>query len=275
MSQDLTTPSYRYKLAEAKRLRRVASAAARALGTFRVRNRLEAYDFAETVGVQHPKVLGQFAHIADVDFEALDSRFALKPIDGSSGRGVFVLERRGERYFDLLRGVTWSPIEVVGRFIDYQLTHKLPSTVIVEEVLPPTPDTNSFTPDKWRLHCFGGTTRLIVRRSRSTDDRRPTWRYRLWYRDWTPVELTDVVVDDSLEPALHGTELVETGDALAAAAGSPYAVFDLFDVPTGVYLNDVTPLPDQLPVRDRALDRLMGEWWEVADAETTTEVEAR
>lgn len=270
MAEDLTTPSYRYKLAEAKRLRQVAAAAAQAQGINWVRNRLEAYTFAESLGVRHPTVLARFEHIADVEFDTLGEGFTLKPIAGSGARGVFVLQRRGDRYLDLMRHVTWSPMEIVARYVDQTLTYRISSTVLAEETVLPDDDTQGGTPDKWRLHCFSGTARLIMRRSRQPSQARPRWKYHFWYRDWTPVDIVHEAINTHLSRATHADAMIAAADKLAAAANSPYAVFDFFDVPSGVFMNDVITLPDHLPVYDHALDRLMGEWWEAAHAETTT-----
>ena len=79
--------------------------------------------------------LGRFSHITEVDFSVLPNRFVIKPQDGASNNGVFVLERKSdETYYDSMRRMTYTPEQIVETYLDeFQRFKSIHLPVYIEE----------------------------------------------------------------------------------------------------------------------------------------------
>jgi len=164
-------PSFRRKHIEAQRLRALVREKYGArFPIMKVNSRLAGYRFAVSHGVPIPREIARFRSVHDIDWAQLPDSFVLKAIEGTSARGVMLLERRAEGYTDLLDDTSEqrSTSEIAGRIQHWVSAGKASRALIIEELLrSPYNDGHAVVPDI-KLYCFYGTVGLIMVLRRTT-----------------------------------------------------------------------------------------------------------
>ena len=101
----VTKPSFRRKHAEAQRRRiLVRDEYGMQYPIMTVNSKLDGYRFAASHGIPTPRQIAIYQSAGDIDWALLPDSFVLKAIQGTSARGVMLLERHDEGYIDLLDG---------------------------------------------------------------------------------------------------------------------------------------------------------------------------
>lgn len=268
-----TRPSYRYKLEEMKRRRRLI---VDELGVrdplWTINDKYKAYDFADDHGIDHPKVYGLFGSIADVDWNMLPVAFVLKTRFGYSNNGVKALVKgEGDRYFDLLRSRMWTLTEIHEDQARKQSNKLVSGNLFAEELIVKADGAG--IADDWKFYCFNGRVGLSMQRDLRGSGDQSEWRFKFRDRDWNdlgPIKFQDRL-DESLPLPKHPDSLLETAEKLSALIGRPFIRVDLFESARGPLLGEFTPEPGPPEVFIAEIDEMLCSMWEFAEGELFAE----
>jgi len=164
-------PSLRRKHVEAQRLRALVRDKYGAwFPIMKVNSKLAGYQFAASHGVPIPREIARCESAREIDWAQLPDSFVLKAVQGTSARGVMVLERRSggtpTSWMTLPRSTAqanWQRVSNIGSRPERQAM--LTSS---EELLrSPYDDGHAAVPDI-KLYCFYGTVGLIMVLRRTT-----------------------------------------------------------------------------------------------------------
>ncbi len=262
-------PSYRYKLEESRRRRAMAREVLGIRDPIMVINdKLLGYGFADRNGIDRPHLYGVYRSIAEVDWGRLPNEFVLKSRFGSSNRGVKALRRRSAAEFDdLLRGRTWRIDEILADQARLEEEGNASRSMFAEELVWKVGNGQTIA-DDWKFYCFMGRVGLSMQRDLRGSPDPAQWRFSFRDRSWRdlgPVKFAD----------RHGPELtlptdpmglVAVAERLSRLVGRPFVRIDLFESARGPLLGEFTPAPGPPEVFDPTIDRMLGEFWEQAEA---------
>lgn len=260
-------PSYRYKLEEQKRRRRLI------LDQFDLRDPLmaindkyRAYEFADLHGIDHPKVYSAWRSIDEVDWSALPDAFVLKTRWGSSNTGVKALVRQEDgQYFDLMRSRAWTVDEILADQAAKEARERVSRSGFVEELILKG---EGEIADDWKFYCFHGQVGLSMQRDLRGSGDMSNWRFKFRDRDWN--DLGQIKFVDRLDPRLKSPNdpraLLDLAEHLSALIKRPFIRIDLFESNRGPLLGEFTPAPGPPEVFAPEIDQMLGEFWEDAEA---------
>lgn len=231
------------------------------------------YRFAAAHGIAHPETFGRYAHIDDIDLDALPDRFLVKPDSGANNRGVIGLDRQADgTYVDRLlgRAMTWE--EVRAEYLELVGADRISSSLIVEELLRKPGDSRRI-PDDFKIYCFYDRAELIMQRDMRQTSTRSEWKFKFWNRDWEdvgPVKYPDRY-DETLQRPAHAAELVEAAERLGRQIRLPFIRLDFYDTDRGVVFGEVTLNPGPPEVFSEEADEYLGRHREFAAARLLAE----
>lgn len=221
----------------------------------------EVKKFARFVGVRVPQQYF-YGQLSDLDFGQLPSEFVLKPDFASTSQGVRLLEKRGNALYDLQKNEEFNRESVLEeeRGIALKYFEDTSQGNFHAEELLRDHDGSAPIPDV-RCYCFNGVIGMIVIERHIT----PTTR-ELMYFDGNFLPFVDTNERYSVaEVAKHLDTVVEaivpknwealklTAERISSAVPSPFVRVDLYDVPNGVYLGELTFEPGPYYYKNRLL----------------------
>lgn len=228
----------------------------------RLLGKLHNYELARSHGVATPRVIGSWSRIAEIPWTELPERFVVKSNRGYSGRGVLPLRRQGAAFALLDSGRAMSPEEIIGH---YGGARGVGAPYFVEEVLP---GTEVVLPDDVKIYSFYGEIAHILLRRVSEHGDISAASYR--FVDAEGEDLGQVQERDRHDPDIAVprdlAHMVEVARVLSAAVPVPFVRVDLYQVPEGVILGELTPLPGSSESFTQAHDRLLGGLYDQAEA---------
>jgi hypothetical protein len=226
-------------------------------------------ELARACGVAVPQLLDGPAPLDELG-PPTASRFVLKPVHGSTGRGVFALVgTEGDRYRSVLDRQELSWEDVVAAATEAVTAHPLSPDFLIEELVTGPGDRE--LPFDWKCYCLGGRVELVMQKD--ARDRRQTSqaRFKFWspdFEDLGPIRHTDRL-DRDLPPPAHPGELLAAAEAIAGALPGAFVRVDLYDTPERVVFGEITPHPGGQQLFAPDVDRALGEAWERAEAKDT------
>lgn len=218
---------------------------------------------ATQVGVATPEIFQGPVPVGDIEFHRLPEKFVIKPVRGAAKTGVYVLNRQGSGFVDLLRKRRIiNQRQLVAEVLDCASRGEISGNeMIAEEALTRGPNDISYD---WKVYAFQGETPLICQISRTFSGREDKY----YGGDW--VDLGRVRY---AKPAVRHLPLPELPDHLLGAAASlsravpvPFVRVDLYESRGQVYLGELTPAPGSGQRYQRWLDIEMGRAWQRAEA---------
>lgn len=260
----LVHPSF---FAQYETLRRVRDAAEQQAGRrhpiWDANAKLAGRDLARQLGVAVPTLLAGPAPLARLA-PPTDGRFVMKPVEGSSARGVFALTRHANGFYSVLDDThyTWGDItEIVQKLhADGQISEMF----IIEELVEGTAERT--LPYDFKCYCFGGEVELVMQKDACDSRMSAHARFKFWDRTFT--DLGAVRHADKIDPSLpapsHPAELIAAAETVASALPSTFVRVDLYNPPSGVVFGEITPHPGGTQLFDPATDRMLGDAWERA-----------
>jgi hypothetical protein len=222
---------------------------------------------ARRLGLVTPAVLAPPGPLAQLEPPA--ARCVIKPVEGSSARGVAALvATEGGRWLDLLDLEAGArPWATIQRELEGLVaTGRISEEFLAEELVAgPTPLS---LPYDWKLLCVGGEVVLAYgRHGRSRRGPRDA-RFRYFSPDWE--DLGAIHKPRQIDPTIPRPHdpagLVSAAEAIARALPTPFIRVDLYDTPEGVVFGELTPQPGNALWFGRELDRAIGEVWDRAEA---------
>lgn len=211
-----------------------------------------------------PRRIGTFSETADLmrRISRLDS-VVIKPVRGSSSRGVFLLRRHDQASWrDLRRGEILDESGLLNRLRAVRIGNQAVPAWTAEELLSGTG--NEFGhPVDYKLYMFQEDVGLILGKIHLPDD----VRFRWWGPDWHPLETGKYAsqIDANLPAPRDAERLVTVARKAACELPTPFARIDLIEASSGPYVSEVSPLPGQFHRFDDEVDRALGLYWEEAE----------
>lgn len=266
--RNLPQPSFHAKMAERKRLaERVRKLRGLSSGPiYEIETKTGQKEVAKTAGIAAAEVLqGPYATLDWFDLDALPEKFVLKPIIGSGGNGVFLLEKAEGGLRDMISGKHYpydlNSLQVAG------LAKFEGCDLIAEEFigLENSPSLN------WKFHTFFGEIGLI-RQGDLSHEGKP---YKLWSPEGEnlgPIDSLGFPYDPDLPPPNNLDALLQAAQTISLNIMTPFVRVDLYEADDGVRLGEVTFRPSSLWKRKHLQkftpewDRKLGVMWEEAQA---------
>jgi hypothetical protein len=205
-------------------------------------------EFAAKLGLRVPKTLAAYDNAEELSFDGLPDRFVIKPTEWWSMRGVMVLVRDGDRFYDRLHKLSLTAEEIRREQRKHQLEWKLNNNLcrtIVEEMIVDEggPD---LIPFDYKCYTFDGDVRFI-----DQDDRNGTLpRVAFYYDDFCPMPISRF-----LEPKFERIELgphrvpkcweaiLDAASKLSIALETPFVRVDMYASDQGPVVGELTPTP--------------------------------
>ena len=228
--------------------------------------KLRAYHLADLHMIKHARVIGIYSRIEFVPWEKLPEQFIIKPQRGCSTKGVMPLVKRWDKvYLDILRNKLLSIEEIIDFYtegLSPTAVEKHSRELWIEELLI------NPLPCDWKVHTFNGQIGIIEQFKR--DEK--TKYHKYWTREWINIpnicsKIFTYEINNDLPSPLHPGEILETAIELSKAIAHPYVRIDLYDIPKGVYLGELTPHPGRTCVYLDYWERYLGAMWEQAEEE--------
>lgn len=197
--------------------------------------------YAEDRGIRVPRTLAITDTPEDL-IAAMGPRYVMKP-ESDSGHGVFLMHD-GVNLFDRMPQDGEALRQALDRYRGARGTRPfLFEELLVQEGVA---DGAPVIPLDYKLHVFGGRTRMIhVDDRNTTRTRDPLFRQQGWYtRDWrrAPVRMREAAFEGELfAPPASLPEMLRIAEAIGADAGGVYLRVDVYATPAGPALGEVTP----------------------------------
>lgn len=212
-------------------------------------------------GLPTPELYVRPTPILEMDFDSLPEVFVIKPVIGSSKKGVYVLQRHGSHFRDLLRSKEITTAARVKREISALAAEGIVGEAVIAEQALVNGDQIAYD---WKVYAFQGEAALIWQVWRSDGGRQSSYYDGQWRR------LGDVrrgkESHDSLPQPTLPVDLLEAARDVSRLLPVPFARIDLYEHGGRVYLGEVTPMPGSGQRFKRHIDRAMGEAWEEAES---------
>ena len=211
-----------------------------------------------------PRRLGTFPDASELvrRISRLDS-VVVKPVRGSSSKGVFLLRRQGSSSWqDLRRGEILAEMDLVERLRAVRVRMRAVESWTAEELLIGSGNELGHPVD-YKLYMFQEHVGLVLGKMHLPDD----VAFRWWGPAWDPVETGKYAsqIDEALPPPKDPDRIVSVAREAARELPTPFARIDLIEASSGVYVSEVSPLPGQFHQFDEEVDRALGMYWEEAE----------
>ena len=231
--------------------------------------------YMETITDVKSKDLGRFENIDQVDFSVLPNKFVIKPQDGASNNGVFVLERKSDQtYYDSMRRISCTPEEIIKIYLDeFQRFKAIHLPVYIEERFD-SANPNHPIPLDYKGFCFGGKVELIMQRDVSKGREASKWTYAYYTREWVRLgEIRKgVKFSDELEPPGEGEELVREMERLASSLPLKFCSMDMYNTKNGVAFGEATIHTGSYKSYNKYWDEKLGQLYMEADEPSDKEI---
>ena len=204
--------------------------------------------FATQVGCRVPVTLAIYDDARDLIFETLPERFVIKPTEWWSMRGVMVLTRDGDRYYDRLHKRLMTADEIRAEERRHQTEWQLndrPCNILVEEIVTDEagPD---LIPFDYKCYTFNGDVRFIGQFDRNGNLPKAAF----YYDDFSPMR-----PEQFMEPEINGIErghhrlpkcwcgILDTASKVSLALKTPFISVDIYASDRGPVVGELTPTP--------------------------------
>ena len=259
---DAQEPSFAYKIRESQDVWRRARELKVPLPLQAVDHKLDGARFAASFGVRTPEILCPPVPLAELRPPSR-TRFTLKPVHGTSAKGVLLLERMGSGFREILSDdfhSSWSSALAAAE----AETGSRSRTFYIEELLLPDVCSGGFL-DDFKFYSFYGKVGLILQKRRVT---RRESLYRWLNRSWECVDTGRYVtrLAPNLPDPSSKAELVAVAELLSAAVPVPFLRIDLYSTPEGGVFGEFTPHPGGFNTFSKEWDIMLGHLYEEAAA---------
>lgn len=231
--------------------------------------KLHNYTLARSHGVPTPHVRALYERLEDIPWDDLPERFVLKSDRGAGGHGVLPLRSLGGRRWEMLDGSGELDLEAIFRRYEKK---GLTRPFFIEDVLP---GTGVVLPDDVKLYCFQGTVGQVMLRRMEGHQNLRAARYRYLRPDGS--DLGEVLVDSRrIDPSIPAPPDLETmvrvAQELSVHVPVPFVRVDLYQVPQGILLGELTQAPGGTQAYRPDHDQRLGYLMERARAQVETEL---
>ncbi|WP_366555791.1 ATP-grasp fold amidoligase family protein [Aquibaculum sediminis] len=258
---DTRQPSFAYKIRESQDAWRLARQMRVVTPLQAVDHKLDGARFADALGVRPPKILGGPASLAELTPPECAS-FTLKPLRGTSGKGVLLLKREKSGFRDLLSKAlypTWSSACAASQ---RSVNHN--EEFYIEELVCNNSVSES-CPDDFKFYCFYGVVGVILQKKRINNKKS---LYRWLNSSWEVVNTGRYVnrVDSNLPTPENKGKLLLAAERLSSSVPVPFLRIDLYADDEGAVFGEFTPHPGGFDTFSEKWDIKLGSLYEAASA---------
>ena len=226
---------------------------------------------AHKEGLRVPEVFSEGFSIAELDFSDLPDQFVLKPDRGYGRSGVFVLQRTGNTYVDLLSGETQlseRPIKEKLLSLDANGLISGENLQIEQALL-----TDGKLPFEWKVYSFQGETPLVLQISR--EKTKNVCVYDEAWQKQNPYDLYGRILGRrhrafrsyaDLPSPQQPQEILELASRVSKLIPVPFARIDLYEFEGNVHLGEITPMPGGRQRFAEPVDVQLGLAWQRAES---------
>lgn len=240
-----------------------------------VGDKLRAYEFARSVGVETPQVYATFERPEQFTAAAAPELFVCKPLGMHSTQGVMILRKRPDgTFFDSLRKRTLTADAIVAEQTKLYETNKWKKSyrLVLEERLVGEDGNADAIPFDYKHYCFGPRIELVTQIDRNSRPPHFSW----FRREFEPLDLDLALESDwamikpgiPVKPSCHDG-LVRAARTVSIALKTPFVSVDLYATNRGPVLGEITLAPGG-PYYGKHyrfkphFDELLGDLWEKA-----------
>lgn len=205
-------------------------------------DKLMTRELVEKSGFKSPKVLFQVDTIHDVDFEKLPDTLVLKLTNQASKRGVFILHKVANGFYEQLSEKIFTQEEIVRRF---DSLHTSKTKVIGEKLI--FGENGAYEiPYDYKLYTFESGVQLVFQVNRNPK------KDEVAFFDGDFVPITDqrvragpkkfVSKGNPVRPKNYA-EMLAVARRLLKELDRPFVSVDLYTTGEEVYVGELTPTP--------------------------------
>ncbi len=198
----------------------------------------------ESFGVRVPATYEVFEDPDSIDFPQLPSRFALKPTDLWSSHGVYLLERQGDRFHEMIRQKSFTGGEIIDDLkLVFAKLGKTPGPLLAEELVAGENGQDQI-PFDYKFWMFGETTGLILQHNRNTNP----FQLSCFGSGFLPLPEGAFTIGGSraqgtpVIPA-NADAMIETAKNISVRLDTPFCGIDLYTSGKEVFFGELSPTP--------------------------------
>ena len=224
--------------------------------------------YMETINNVKSSKLGEFEHINEIDFTKMPEEFVIKPKDGASNNGVFVLRKIGENlYHDSMRNISCEPAEIVRIYLDEHKRFKSIHLPVYAEERYRSANDDFDVPLDYKGYCFNGKVALIMQRDVSGGRKASDWKFAYYDRNWKNLgEIREGIHYGShLSPPKESAEIVREMEFLASKLPLKFCSMDMYNTDIGIAFGECTIHPGAYKGFDKEWDHKLGSLYEQAE----------
>ena len=215
---------------------------------------------------KHSKIrsnlLGRYSHISEVDFENLPDEFVIKPQDGASNNGVFLIKRNDDNtFFDSMRNKNFTAEEMIAEYLDEHKRFKSINLPVYVEERYLSADSKYQIPLDYKGYCFNGKVELIMQRNVNFGRKSADWRFAYYDRDWNKLGTVrnGIAYDDNLEPPKEKFEIIKEMERLSKLLPLEFCSMDMYNTKRGVAFGECTIHPGAYKAFSKEWDYKLGQ----------------
>lgn len=224
-----------------------------------VDHKLDSARFAYALGIRTPRILSGPAPIPELEAPH-SSHFTLKPLRGTSSKGVLLLKREKEGFRDILSGAFHPSWQSACKAASAEVKH---NSIFYTEEMITEDDRGESCPDDFKFYCFYGVVGLILQKRRLNGGHAS---FRWLDPSWKPVETGRYTnrIDPNLPTPKRKDDLLAAAELLSSSIPTPFLRIDLYSGNQGPVFGEFTPHPGDFHTFSKEWDVALGTLYEEA-----------
>lgn len=212
-------------------------------GNFPKQGKLNGKIFAEACGVKVANQLAEFDGPDSVDFARFPDRGVLKATNMYSCKGVYVLQRRGAEFYEMIQQKTMSPDEIIADMKRaYVSLGRSWSKVILEEMLVGENGPDQI-PYDYKFFMFGRVVGMIQQVDRNAlPVQLVGFKEEFQMLDQGCLQYLMGIVPGRPVVPVNAKALIETAQRISLKLGVAFCGIDLYTTGEDVYFGEITPV---------------------------------
>jgi len=215
-----------------------------------VGNKLRDRGVSAAVGVRTAQLLATYDRPEAIDLSSLPDRFVLKATNMSAMRGVYLIVRHGDRYYDLHSRRSYSATALITSLskprkkISGKIVSPFAATVIAEELIVGENGPDQI-PFDYKLYTFDGTVQLVVQVDRNVVPA----ALAFFNRNFEPLDGHCIDrLSEAAQPGIHRRpdnweQLLDAAKRISLHLDVPFVSVDLYTTGNDVVLGELTGSP--------------------------------
>lgn len=214
-----------------------------------VGNKLKDRDVAVAVGIRTAQLLATYDRPEEIDLGALPDRFVLKATNMSAMRGVYLIVKHANQYYDMHSRRAYSADELITglakprKKVSGKVVSPFAAAVIAEELIVGENGASQI-PFDYKMYTFDGTVRLVVQIDRNVVP--PAVAF--FDQDFEPVDDHCIRLSEAAQRGVprrptNWRQLLEAAQRISLHLDVPFVSVDVYTTGDDVVLGELTGSP--------------------------------